>query len=970
MADRDDAGTPPAAGEPSVRPAPTTDDGAAASARVDPQEADLDEIERWTAAEDLVIQPGTMVDHFKVLRLLGRGGMGEVYLARDTKLGRRVALKVVHRKRIGTREAVERFLFEARTTARFSHPHIVTIYGVGEADDQPYVALEYLEGRTLRERLEHEPVGAREVMRFGIAVADALAEAHSHGVLHRDLKPENVILPRDGRVRVLDFGLAKALHGPGLSESSLEREGGSGSASVPLPESDPRVLASLGDSIISTATEGQRVFGTPPYMAPEQWAGDGSSKATDVWSMGTTLFELVEGRRPYHEFEDAPMSLIFQVCSHKPVPVPPSFNEIPSELGALILQCLEKEPARRPTAREAQRALERMLLRGGKRPPPEEGPFRGLQPFTEEHGGVFFGRSVEIAGFLERLREEAVLPVVGPPGVGKTSFVRGGVIPRLMEQASWRASWKVIHMRPGGDPYQSLAHRLLTRDGTPSPGAVAALPELAGAAAAEGNGEGAGFAPLLTGILARRLRDVPALLGLMLREQAERERCRILLFVDQLEELYQQVPDAEVRRAFMESLSQAADEPQGAVRVVFALRDAFLGQAAESPRVREVLGRVVVLQPADTPALEEILTGPLEAVDASFEDPGLALQMIEEVRGERRRLSLLQLAALRLWRRRDRTRRTLLRSEFEAVGGVLGALAAHAEAAVEVLSGAERRRVREIVLGLVDGEGQPRSRPAAALTEGLPPEAPALLERMVDARVLTVARGGGGSEVELELFHPSLIRTWDRLARWIAESREQQGVIAELEQAAALWERRGRRGEEAPLGDALSEARLNLSTVSLEVPQPVTRYLGAGERREQLVHRRRRWFTWTGTGLLAAVCAAAVLLVVVRGKEVQRLEQESGSAREQAASALAAVAATEIASGRPDRARAALRSSLELTDSPAARAQWVALTGSGDAVERLGYCELLRQVWQESPEVWGAGGPVTEVPSPDHPCSG
>ncbi|MDP7114648.1 MAG: serine/threonine-protein kinase, partial [Myxococcota bacterium] len=865
---------------------------------------------------------------------------------------------------------------------RFNHPHIVTIYGVGEADEQPYVALEYLEGRTLRERLLQEPVGAREVMRLGIAIADALAEAHAHGVLHRDLKPENVILPKDGRVRVLDFGLAKALHGPGLAESSLEPEERANETVKPLPVSDPRALSSAVDSIISTATEGQRVFGTPPYMAPEQWAGEGSSEATDVWSLGTTLFELVEGRRPYHEFEDAPMSLIFQVSSNKPVPVPPSFNEIPSELGALILQCLEKEPDRRPTAKEANRALELMLLRGGKRPPPEEGPFRGMEPFTEEHGGVFFGRSAEVAGFLERLREEAVLPVVGPPGVGKTSFVRGGVIPRLMEQASWRSSWKVLHLSPGADPFQSLATRLLIRDGTPSPGAIAAVPELAGASAAgpiedvgdEGTasegGAAPGFAPLLTGILAGRLRNVPALLGLMLREQAERERCRILLFVDQLEELYQRVPDEDVRRAFMESLSQAADEPGGPVRVVFALRDAFLGRAAESPRVREVLGRVVVLQPADTTALEEVLTGPLEAVNASFEDPGLALQMIEEVRMESRRLALLQLVGLRLWRRRDRSRRMLLRSEFESVGGVLGALAAHAEATVDALTGPERRRARELILALVDGDGQPRARTPEAVIEGLPADAPALLDRLLAARVLTVARvGGGDGAVEIELFHSSLVRTWDRLARWVAESREQQVVLAELEQAAALWERGGRRGEDAPLGDILSEARLSLSTVSLEVPPPVALYLEAGAERERQVHSRRRWVNGIAMVLLAVVAAGGLLLAGMRGRQAQELDQDRHAVETQAAAAFCALARSELAAGHTDEARAALRSSLELADTAEGRALWATLTADGGSGEELGYCALLIRVWDSSPAVWGDTGPVDVRPDPGHPCA-
>jgi serine/threonine protein kinase len=140
---------------------------------------------------EAVIAPGTMVDSFKVARLIGRGGMGEVYLARDMKLGRKVALKVVHPEALGDARNAERFSFEARVTARFSHPHIVTIFAVGEHNGSPYVALEYLEGQTLRERMEELRPSVKETLRIGLAIAEALSEAHRHKVLHRDLKPEN-----------------------------------------------------------------------------------------------------------------------------------------------------------------------------------------------------------------------------------------------------------------------------------------------------------------------------------------------------------------------------------------------------------------------------------------------------------------------------------------------------------------------------------------------------------------------------------------------------------------------------------------------------------------------------------------------------------------------------------------------------------------------------------------------------------
>ena len=154
------------------------------------------------------LEPGTMVDHYRIIRPLGAGGMAEVYLARDTMLGRKVALKIIQPKRLEKKDAVERFLFEAKATAKFNHPHIVNIHGVGTSASGPYLALEYLEGQTLRERLEQERLSAKESIRIGKAIADALSTAHRKKILHRDLKPENVMLARDGRLRVLDFGLS------------------------------------------------------------------------------------------------------------------------------------------------------------------------------------------------------------------------------------------------------------------------------------------------------------------------------------------------------------------------------------------------------------------------------------------------------------------------------------------------------------------------------------------------------------------------------------------------------------------------------------------------------------------------------------------------------------------------------------------------------------------------------------------
>ncbi|MCA9618932.1 MAG: serine/threonine protein kinase, partial [Myxococcales bacterium] len=208
---------------------------------------------------------GTRVDHYRVMRLLGRGGMGEVYLARDTQLGRKVALKIVLPDVLRSESEKQRFLFEARTTAALNHPHIVTIYGTGAYDDRPYVALEYLEGQNLRERLRERTPSLPETLRICLAIVEALAHAHENGILHRDLKPANVVIAQDGRLRVVDFGLAKV-----LADDDGDEDG---------PSFIPGLtqLQKLGEDTWTA--------GTPSYMAPEQFEGHADPRS-DVYALG------------------------------------------------------------------------------------------------------------------------------------------------------------------------------------------------------------------------------------------------------------------------------------------------------------------------------------------------------------------------------------------------------------------------------------------------------------------------------------------------------------------------------------------------------------------------------------------------------------------------------------------------------------------------------------------------------------
>jgi serine/threonine protein kinase len=305
---------------------------------------------------------GTLIDHYRVVRLVGRGGMGEVYLARDTRLGRRVALKVVNRRRIGSSEAITRFLFEARTTARFNHPHIVAIHGVGEHEGQPYLALEYLEGRSLRARLRESRPPLREAARAALAVAAALAEAHANGVLHRDLKPDNVLLPNDGRIRVVDFGLARVRSHD--DTGTVQWQGASA-------EYDRQ----------RHAEERTAVYGTPSYMAPELWFGRDPTGAADVWGLGMILHELFTHRHPYRKPGEPPPSAA-EVCSPRPVPLAPELALAPEPLRELVRSCLDKDPEQRPSADEVARGLGDWLAPPGTTRAPPSARTRVWRPST------------------------------------------------------------------------------------------------------------------------------------------------------------------------------------------------------------------------------------------------------------------------------------------------------------------------------------------------------------------------------------------------------------------------------------------------------------------------------------------------------------------------------------------------------------------------------------------------------------
>src|SRR5438128_1633090 len=264
---------------------------------------------------------GRTLGHYKILESIGKGGMGEVYRARDTRLGRDVAIKVLPPAFSTDADRLRRFEQEARAASALNHPNILVIHDVGTENGSPYMVTELLQGETLRQRLDTTTIPPRKAIDYALQIARGLAAAHDRGIIHRDLKPQNLFITRDGQLKILDFGLAKLIQ-----------------PAIPLQAEAPTMLA-------GAHTASGMVMGTAAYMSPEQVRGQAADHRSDIFSFGAVLYEMLTGQRAFRG--ESPIETMNAILKEEPAELLEANRNVPAGLERVVSHCLEKNPNER-----------------------------------------------------------------------------------------------------------------------------------------------------------------------------------------------------------------------------------------------------------------------------------------------------------------------------------------------------------------------------------------------------------------------------------------------------------------------------------------------------------------------------------------------------------------------------------------------------------------------------------------------
>ena len=814
--------------------------------------------------------PGARVGNYELIRLIGVGGKGQVWAARDMKLGRRVAIKFMN---LPNAESAARFMVEAQATAQCQHENIVVIYQVDVLDGAPYMVLEYLDGEPMDELVTKGPVSVRRAVDIGASILRALVQAHSLGIIHRDLKPANVFLTHGGTVKVLDFGMAKAV--------------GSDTRHMPVTE----------------LTNDGAVLGTPAFMPPEQLQGKEVDEGADLWSFGVLMYNLLAGRHPLGQA--ITLADLIQVTNGAvPMPSAAKIPGVPPALARIVDRCVRKERSERYScAADVLTALKPLMRQSADAAmTPGQCPYLGLSAFQEKDSARFFGRTSDTRRAVAWLDDQPIVSILGPSGAGKSSFVRAGIGPALTGSGE---TWQLVTTRPGRDPMLALANiiRGQLRDGASED------------------------------VVAQRLREQPGLLGRVLRRWSRTANKRVLLFIDQFEELYTQETTREDRLAYTACLAGVADDVASPLRLALAMRSDFAERVAEDPLFMDQMSRgLMFLAPLDREGLREALERPLEMAGHSFESEEMVESILDELETTAGALPLLQFAATQLWDMRDRVKSTLTEEAYRGMGGVTGALIAHADHVMADIGPAAQPRVRDLFQRLVTID---KTRDIVEMRELLEmgndrAETQRLIERLVRARLLVV--NTDAEEPTVELVHESLILNWPLLTQWIEEEKDAHAFVAQLRSTAKLWDSRDRPPGMLWRGDSLLDARRwKLRNSEENLMDREREYLAASFSADSRAKRVRRGLMVVAMTFLGMVAIGASVAMVVFNKQSADIVEKEKAKRIAAEQAERSKAKAEVAEGDRDEAYAKLEQEALKAKNEAARAKEAAARARKEA---------------------------------------
>lgn len=837
---------------------------------------------------------------YRLLRRLGAGGMGEVWEARDERLDRIVALKLLAVEQEADPNTTARTLQEGRAVAQLDHPCVVRVYQCERLEPVGvYLAMELVHGESLRDWLSKKGghLDWQIAIEVGQQIAVAMAYVHGRKIIHRGLKPENIMIvfsegqPSEPRIKIIDFGIAK----------------------VP-PASHPV------DTPLQTARA--VLLGSVLYMAPEQCRNASQvTEAADVYALGVLLFEVMAGRPPF-------VGESVEILSHHLGTPAPSLQEVaadvPAALGALVASMLDKDPVNRPSMQR----VATLLSAGFAGQVSGTCPLPGLMPFSTQQAEWFVGRREErqeLASLWQRaLRGELRwIQIEGPSGVGKTSLVQAGLLPHLLT-APDAPALLVAAFHPGGDPVGHLRESLQTALTQRS---IAFQAEELDAALDARSGAFANFVAS----------HLPA-------------DTLVLILIEQLEELLT-LGNAEPFDALITSW---LSDPHSRVRVLSTFRSDFLHRIEQLPGLAKMLNRAARyhLRAMEEPSLVQVVEGMAQRSGLRLAT-GLAERMVRDAGQSTARLSLIGHALQTLWLSQEGS--TATHAAYERMHGVVGALTAQVERMLDELGPSGRERAKWIVLGLIQpGQGSPDTRRPRMCSDLL---RAAGADRDAEAALLLLAglsgqgarpplrliilQGPPGTPLQqqqAELVHEMLITQVPAISRWLEEERALLARCSDLEGAAAAWERAGRPRQGLPAGTLLAHLAgppTQETIVRRMMSERATSFLATAR---QLDSQRR----WIGRIVVAALAVAALFsaLSARHARQKERAAEESSHRLATAVRQVASDTDWELArmpgtlSARRDLLSVLIR---ELTDLPdAALASTEVVTALVEAHHRRG----------------------------------